>query len=101
MTFDEAEEYRLKHLDVIGKLYDGDIDFLKILTLLIAPKNKGFDDRIAVLNKCLYDEYDNKTALSLLGFLNENLDVYIIGQGQQIVREKLLAVYLSETSNAS
>ncbi len=100
MTYNEAEEYKESHTDVIGQYYNGVPPF-RILSLLIAPKSKEFKDRMEVLKKCLTDIYDNTQALTRLGFLNENLDVYIIGTDNSVYFEKLLYDYLSETSNAS
>ena len=94
MTFNEAEEYRLKNMDVVGEW--NEFPPFKIMCLSIAPKNKDFKDRMEVLTKSLYSDMSNEQALLELGFLNENLDVYIIGTDNKMFFEKFLYTYLSE-----
>ncbi len=96
MTYKEAEDYKLQYDYLLGKPYRLPDNLNKILHLLIAPKNKSYTDRGNVLSISRGAE-GNEAALREMGFLNENLDVYVIWQEGNRRYENLLQNYLSET----
>lgn len=95
MTYQDAENYRDSYKDIIGKSRLERLPY-NIGYVLIAPKEKEFADRISVLNENRYKPIDNKLALQNLGFLNENLDVYIIWEVDNKPHEMLLYDYVNE-----
>lgn len=99
MNFDEAEKYRDENMNVIGEHLHDDLSF-RIESLLIAPKERSFEDRMKVLAES-YTELGNKNALIKLGFINDNLDVYIISSDERVKREYLLYNYLSRKNTKS
>lgn len=96
MTYKEAEKYRDKHMDLVNTHSILESFDFKIKYILIAPKNKEYTDRMNVLSEAM-TEKGNEVPLSSLGFLNETLDVYIIGGSAERRYEYLLYDYLSET----
>ena len=75
---------------------------LRIKYILIAPKEKTFKDRADVLRECSETHMDNKAALEYLGFINDNLDVYVLATDGARVTEWLLYDFLAKkSSNAS
>ncbi len=96
MTYKEAEEYKSKYEYLIGHPYHLPDNPNKILYLIIAPKNKSHSDRENVLSRSLGME-GNEVALREMGFINENLDVYISWQDGNRRYQYPLQNYLSET----
>ncbi len=100
MTYNEAKELMDKHMDLIiteSKLKSFPY---KIKFLLIAPKDKTFADRMNVFKETIFTPNNNEGALRKLGFLNDNLEVYIIGEKDlenKEYAEYVLYNYLSET----
>ncbi len=61
MTFDEAEKYRDENINVTGEYIHDGLSF-KIESLLIAPKERSFEDRMKVLAES-YTDIGNKNCL--------------------------------------
>ena len=103
MTYNEAKEFMDKHMDLI--ITDSKLEAFpyKIKFILIAPKDKTFIDRMDVFKEA-GTGIGNEGALKKLGFLNNNLEVYIIGE-EDIENNKyawyVLYNYLSETDQFS
>ena len=100
MTYDEAKELMDKHMNLIVTESKLDLFPYKIKYLLIAPKDKSFSDRMEVFKETFSTPNDNEGALKKLGFLKNNLEVYILGEKNlknDEYCEYVLYNYLSET----
>ena len=98
MTYDQAKELMDKHTDLL--MTDSELKEFpyKIKYLLIAPKERSFADRMIVFNEATFTTNNSELALRKLGFFNENLEVYIIGEKDPENREYVdyvLQAYLS------
>jgi hypothetical protein len=101
MTFQEAKDYAGKYLHIISQQSKLESFPYRIKCFLIAPKTKSFKERMNVLNLSLHTTTDNEGALRQLGFLNENLDIYIIGGEYPNCEEMFLSTYLFESGQES
>jgi hypothetical protein len=94
MTFEETEQFKLKHQNEISEF---DISSnLKVHSLLIAPKEINKEERIELLRLSL-SGIGNESALRQSGWLYKNLDVYAVFTADNInYVTKTLYDYLRE-----
>jgi hypothetical protein len=97
MTYEEALEMADKNKNVVGETYNG-IESFSIKYLLIAPRYRTIKEKTNLLNENPGKPIDNKIALGNLNWLNESLDVYVIGEKESIYTIKLLNDHLSSRS---
>jgi len=96
MTYQESEKYKQDNIFVVGQKSELKNFPYTIRQFLIAPKNLSFSERIKILEK-VNTGISNERALSEMGYLNDNLDVYIIAEDRNGRYEYNLYNYLSES----
>lgn len=100
MTYEEAKEILDNHMYLINTESKLEEFPYRIGYLLIAPKDKSSSERMKVFNETFNTTNNNEGALRKLGFLNNNLEVYVFGKKDLENREYfeyVLYNYLSET----
>jgi hypothetical protein len=100
MTYEEAIEMADKNKNVVGETYNG-MEPFRIKYVLIAPKYRTFKEKVNLLTETTNTPIDNKQVLANLSWLNENLDVYVIGEEENIYTIKLLHDHLSSPRKES
>lgn len=83
MTYNEAEVFVNEKASLVGsEFFIPKIDaYGKIFCLLISPKHQVTD----VLQCWLINDRNNKTALVLLGLIDSDMEVYVIGHDGKLM----------------
>ena len=69
--------------------------------LVIVPKNVDFETRMKVFKECSINGWDNESALITTGYINEDLDVYMLLQDGGYMFERHLLSYIDELGKTS
>ena len=93
MNYKEAEKIVQERKSLIGQKFQlPQIGvYGHVFRLVIAPENKGSE----VLKEWVFRDCDNITALTLLGLLNEDLRIIVIGFDNKVLYPQALEDYLS------
>ena len=94
MSYEEAKKLIDNNTNITNQEYrDADNSFT-ITDILIAPKNSTLQEKITLLKEMHTAGMGNENALINASVVNEDLDVYIIGKGDNNYQVGLLRDHL-------
>jgi hypothetical protein len=98
MTFSKAKEFRDNCLYLIDSSFPLPDFPYTVEHLIIAPSNRTAVERMKIFAVSMNGINANEAALRKFNFLEEDLEVYVIGVFASTWHDKALTAYLAETN---